>query len=461
MPDKKGRGRPRKTPLEKAVPQGGMQDLGVTGLMRFSGIINEEFLLELRGIRGIRVYKEMRDNDPLIGSLLFAIDMLLRSVDWTVEPRDKGNAEDVKAAVFIEECMEDMNAPWMDFITEILSMLVFGWSYFEKVFKIRDGDEGKVPSMFNDGKIGWRKIAIRSQETLERWALDDNGGIQGMHQRGGFGIGSAANVFLPIEKCILFRTRVHKNNPEGRSVLRNAYRPWYFKKNIEQIEGIGIERDLAGLPVVHVPSEILTAKGGTEEANMLIELKKMVRNIRRDEQDGVIFPRVYDKNGNKLFELELLTTGGSRQFDTNKTKQSYSREIALTVLADFILLGHERVGSFALASSKTKLFAVALGGWLDVIQDTTNRHAVLQLLRINNMSGRAKIKHGDIETRELAELGTFIKDIVGAGALIPDNALEAKLRETAGLPSMQADAMQPDARRTDMDDEPEAGGEVE
>ena len=57
---------------------------------------------------------------------------------------------------------------------------------------------------------------------------------------------SYKQVVIPMEKCLLFRTQTHKNNPEGRSILRNAYRSWYFKKRIEEIEGVGIERDLAG-----------------------------------------------------------------------------------------------------------------------------------------------------------------------------------------------------------------------
>jgi hypothetical protein len=33
----------------------------------------------------------------------------------------------------------------------------------------------------------------------------------------------------------------------------------------------------------------------------------------------------------------------------------------MTVLADFVLLGHQQVGSFALSSDKTKLFSMAVG----------------------------------------------------------------------------------------------------
>lgn len=61
---------------------------------------------------------------------------------------------------------------------------------------------------------------------------------------------------IPMSKAMLFRTESVKDNPEGRSILRNAYRSWYFKRRIQEIEAIGIERDLAGLPVIHAPERL-------------------------------------------------------------------------------------------------------------------------------------------------------------------------------------------------------------
>ena len=46
----------------------------------------EEFLTELQGQKGIEVYKEMSENDDIIGAMLFAIEMLMRQVTWDIEP---------------------------------------------------------------------------------------------------------------------------------------------------------------------------------------------------------------------------------------------------------------------------------------------------------------------------------------------------------------------------------------
>ena len=47
--------------------------LGVTGLNRQGGLINEEWLKQLEGTKGVKIYTEMKDNDPVIGAILYAI----------------------------------------------------------------------------------------------------------------------------------------------------------------------------------------------------------------------------------------------------------------------------------------------------------------------------------------------------------------------------------------------------
>ncbi|GAF67643.1 unnamed protein product, partial [marine sediment metagenome] len=338
----------------------------------------EEFLTELSGIRGVNIYNEMSNNCPTVGAILFAIDMLIRQVPWNVN-KVSDEPNDIAAAEFLESCLNDMSMTWKDTISEILSMLTFGWAYHEVVNKIRLGKNHKFPnrsSKFNDGRVGWAKIPIRSQDTLLNWEYSDSGDLLGMHQ---LAPPTFKQTFIPVDRALLFRTQVKKNNPEGRSVLRNAYRPWFFKKNIENIEGIGIERDLAGLPVIKVPVELLATNASADKKALLAVFVKLVQKIRRNENEGVVFPLAFDENGNELYKLELLSTGGKRNFDTNEIVNRFKQDIAMTVLADFILLGHKGVGSYALASSKTKLFATAIGTWVDVIQDVFNKTAIPRL----------------------------------------------------------------------------------
>ena len=46
-------------------------EVGISGLNRTGGWIFEEWLNDLKGIKGINHYKEMRDNDAVVGAFLF------------------------------------------------------------------------------------------------------------------------------------------------------------------------------------------------------------------------------------------------------------------------------------------------------------------------------------------------------------------------------------------------------
>jgi len=411
-------------------------ELGSTGLRRWGGRVYEEFLPQLSGAKAVKVYREMSTNDPVIGAILFVVKMLIRSVEWTVEPADEDDSS-LEAAEFLQTCLDDMSLSWEDTISDILSFLIYGWSLVEIVYKRRLGSnrDPSKNSRYNDGKIGWRKLSIRAQETLARWEFDEEGGLQAFVQRPP---PDYKTRIIPISKALLFRTDTSRGNPEGISILRNAYRPWYFKKQIEEIEGIGIERDLAGIPVVWAPAEVVNPTTAGDRAARSAYLS-LITNIRRDKQEGVLMPLVYDEHGNKLYDLTLLSTGGRRQFDTSGIVERYSRQIAMTVLADFILLGHEKVGSFALSESKTNLFVTALQAWLSSIAGVFNRYAIPRLWEVNGwkMDNLPRLTFGETEGPSLGELVQMVSQLAQVGIIAPDDTLEAHLRRLAGLPVVE------------------------
>lgn len=411
------------------------KEIGRIGQRRYGGTIYEEFLHELRGTRGIEVYREMSENDDVVGAILFAIEMLVRQCDWNIEPG--GNtAKDKEAAEFVESCMHDMQDTWTDTISEILSFITYGWSFHEIVYKRRMGNTKNpaTKSKYTDGLIGWKKLPIRAQETLYQWEYDNEDNLLGMTQMPPSDFGTYT---IPMSKALLFRTKSRKNNPEGRSILRNAYRSWYFKRRIQEIEGIGIERDLAGLPVMHTPDGMDPWDDTIEDNKRTrIALERMVKSIRRDEMEGIVLPYGY--------ELELLSSGGTRQFDTNAIINRYDTRIAMTVLADFIFLGHSQNGSWALSSDKTELFAVAIGTFLDIICETFNSQGIPSLIDINGehfagITEYPKMTHGDIEDADITKVSAFLKDMTGIGLLVPDDGLEDYVRQVGHLPKRTLD----------------------
>lgn len=417
-----------------------MVEFGATGLRQFSGYVREEWLRQLVGWRGLRVFREMRDNDPIIGAMFFAIEMLLRGVTFTVKPVSN-SPEDIEASDFVNSCLADMENSWPEFISEALTFLQYGWDVHEIVYKFRRGNTGNptTNSRYDDGLMGWRKFAGRAQETLLHWEFDESGDAIALIQLLPTG---GPLLRVPLAKALHFRTRLIKNNPEGVSIMRNAYTSWYYKTKIQAIEAIGIERDLAGIPIAWVPSRLLQADASPEDKQQLASFKKLVQQTVSNEQYGNVMPLAYDSNGNKIYDFTLLNSGGKRNFDTNGIIDRYDQRMLATVLADFIILGSNGVGSFAQSKNKTDYFSIATTGFVDMIASEFNRKAIPDLLAINQLPGRCMMQHGDIAKADLTELSTYVKDLTGVGIIVPDTALEQHLRQEGSLPPIMGTDLQ-------------------
>jgi hypothetical protein len=431
--------------LGPTLPPGGLPNwgrfdvIGVTGLRRYGEIsrIYEEWLPELQGDLAQKVYREMYEQDPIIGATWFAIEMLCRKVSWTNSPAD-GSNQAKQIAEFFDQQMNDMSASWGDTLSEILTFGPYGWSLMEKCFKQRRGPNADptMKSKFNDGKVAWRKLEIRSQDTRFMWMFEPSPdtGLLGMQQ---LAPPHFVMTPIPLSKCLLFRTKARKGNPEGVSVLRNAFRPWAFKKRIENIEGIGVERDLAGLPVGYAPPEIFSNDATPEQQALFSTMKKLITGIKRDENEGILWPLAYDEEGHLLYDLKLLSTGGQRQFDTNEVIVRYETRMAMTVLADFLLLGHAQVGSFALVDNRSDMFAEAIGSWLDGVGRVVTEHGYPELMQMNNWPEELtpSLEHGKVNSVDLKELGAYIQALAASGAPIwPNDDLMTYVFEAAGLP---------------------------
>ena len=419
-------------------------EIGVSGLKSTSGGIYEEFVPRLRWPKAGDVYQEMSSNDPVITAIMHASRQLIRKVNWEVIPASQ-NAEDLAAAAFLEECINDMSLTWSDVIDEISSFFDYGFSYHEIVYKRRMGQnkDPRKKSKFNDGRIGWRKIASRAQTSMHSWGFDSEGGISGMNQYTKDGI-----KFIPIEKSLLFRTTSNRGNPEGKSFLRGAYRPWYFKKHIEEIEGIGIERDLAGLPVVSAPEGVDIFD---DENPLAVKARdaalKLVTSIRRDRNEGIVLPAGWG--------LELLSSNSSRQFDTSVIINRYDQRIAITMLADIVMLGADKVGSFALAKVKQSMLSASLDAQLLSVCDIFNRYAIPRLFALNtfNIVDYPQLKAGSVVTPDLKELGDYISALSNSSMpLFPDIDLENYLRRMADLPETTEEAEVRQMRNNDTEE---------
>ncbi|GAF72168.1 unnamed protein product, partial [marine sediment metagenome] len=362
-------------------------------------------------------------------SIIFAIVSIITSATTHVDSDPSGN----EAAEFVYSNLHDMSQSWQSFISSVCSMFQYGWEYNEICWKKRSGRDADPPSQYNDGRIGIRKLPERGQNTLLNWEFDETGGIQGMWQTNPK---TFKPTFIPIQKALLFRTQERKGNPEGQSLLAPAYTSYYRLDHIKTFEGVGIERDLGGTAMMKVPIDVFT---DSDKSDVLQQCKNLVANARNDEMSGIVTP--YDQDNPLAYEFTLLSSPGTRQYDTTEIINRYKNEIASVVLADFINLGHETFGSFALGKSKKDIFEIAILGFLNNIASVLNAYLVPRILALNpEFSGLKEypvISLGIAKVPSLQDLARILTALAKAQVNFttsPDTV--NRVLEEAGLPPL-------------------------
>lgn len=384
-----------------------MPEIGTTGLNAVGGRIYEDFLREWQGAEGYKRANEMRLNSPVVAALLMAIEQSVRHVSWSLA--SEMGEDDPRLEIWDASCRL-MVGGLQAFVIESLSFLPFGYALFEIVW-------GSY-----EGMTVVRKLSPRSQDTVYQWVFDDGGDLTGFIQ---MAAPRYQPVEIPIEKLIHLRTRAEKGNPEGRSILRSAWKSYYFCKNIEQIEAIGIERDLAGLPVITLPEGANTDTSDT--ASDASRAAKLVRNIRQDEQAGVVLAPGWT--------LSLLSTGGSRQFDTDKIITRYESRILMTALAQFLLLGQQNVGSLALSRDQSDLFVMSVNAVADIIEEALEKQLLPRLMALNGYDAEGlNLTHTPAGDKDIAAISAALSQLAQGGWLTPLPEDEAHIREMVDLP---------------------------
>ena len=396
--------------------------LGVAGDNTSNGQIRaDEFLPELRGKKAIRKYREMRDNDATIGAVMYSVEQILRDVVLNVTPVNDSDAAKSEAE-FVKSVLDDMDHTLDDHISEALSYLSYGFGWFEVIYKRRVGPterSDKKHSKYTDGRLGVKKIAARAPWTINKFDVNQKtGDVLGIEQS--VGIMNGKN-YIPVNKSIYYRTTSLNGDPSGRSILRNAYTSYEYLNNLQAIEAIAVERELAGIPVARIPAEYLSGDASLAQSGFVNNLQQILRDVKFNEQGYIILPSdTYpDKDGapsnTRLVDIELMASNGKRNIDINPIVSRYQHDIARSVLSEFLLLGTSG-GSYALSKSKTDLFLRALESYIQAIVDVLNKQLVERLWQLNglNYDLMPTIEAGDVAPHDLREVAAFLRNLNGA-----------------------------------------------
>ncbi len=383
-----------------------------SGLSVWKGVIAEEYLPQLTPWSvGFKIYREMAD-DVVVGALLESIKTPLIASPFEIVAHSN-STEDQKAKEFIEkDFFRTLDIEWPAHVQEMLECLDYGFALSEKVLEKRP-----------DGLLHLRSLVPIGQETLDRWGEPDQfGAVSTFIQKREVMKGSSGAI-APMDKLLHFKFKGRKRNPEGRSLLRSLYRPWYFKKNLEALEAIGAERDVGNAPVA-------TLKEGIRYTDAQITaLGKALEGFRMDESVYVIAPAGVTIQA---------YGGGNKVYDVRAMIRDWQHLIRQRFFADFLSLGSEQVGTQALAKEMTTFFGLALRSIQEIMLAVWNRQLIPWIFAWNNWmpaSGELpRIEWLRPEDSNLQSLAQAYQMLIEAGIIDVDDAVKKRVRLQMGLP---------------------------
>jgi len=378
-------------------------ELGTTGQTNYGSFWQDEYNPKLRGLQGLKVYDQMRRSDGQVRQSLLLLKTPVIAGRWYVQAAST-STRDRNVADFVWRCFtEFMTISFNQMLYESLKCLDFGFWVWEKVYDIRVVDG--IP------RIVWKKFAPRHPLQITEFDYDEHGGPRGIKMMRETA-NSATEVYIPIDKLVIVTWDREGGNVQGTSVLRGAYKHWYFKDNLYKIDAIQKERHGIGVPIIKLPPNF--SKNDAKLAN------EIGRNLRVNEKAHVVLP--------PMWELEFAKLEG-QPVDAITSIEHHNRMILANVLGEFT----QGQGDTAVFNDLFLKSARFVG---DTIADCFNQWAIRQLVDFNySRVGYPELKVRRVgETTDHRTLSFALRNYVGADLIRADLPLENWLREETDLP---------------------------
>lgn len=372
---------------------------------------------DLRGLEAVRTWDEMSRTDDQVGSALRALRTPITSAEWALTNTDDVDpkiVEFVRTNIGLPKAGESrgrrnrQGIVFSEHLSDAFKAAIFGYSVFEQVYKYNP----------TDGRLWLRKLGPRSQTTIEEITVGPDGGLAGIRQappalsswRGGI----PQPVKIPVDHLVFYCVGKDGADWHGTSVLRQAYRPWFFKDRYERLAAQIVERNGMGVPVAYAEP------GADRQA-----LETALSNLRAGASSYIVAPA-----GSKI---ELMGVSGSTVDPLPHIKQC-REQISKALAQGFQDLGHDS-GARSLGEVFLETALRASQEVADLIADTFTEHVIRDLVELNFGEGTPypTLSPGDIVTGRSLDDKVLV-DLATAGLITPDDPLEAYLRKKKGLP---------------------------
>jgi hypothetical protein len=413
--------------------------IGANGVAVFGGYVDrKETDARLLGQTRYKTFSELVANISIVAAGVRYFLNLVAKPEWKAEPNPSGAAGTQEAADFVQEVMDDMDTSWHRVVRRASMYKFYGFGIQEWTAKLRD-----------DGKIGLLDVEARGQSTIERWDMGPHGEVLGCWQAHPE---SGEELYLPRNKVVYMLDDSIEDGPEGLGLFRHCADPGARLRRIQELEMIGFETDLRGIPVGRAPlgairKSIEAGKLTEEQATALLApLRSIVENHVRTADFGLLIDSMTyvtadessTPSGVKQWDLQVLKGGSVVMPQASEAIMRITGEIARILGVDWLLLGTDGKGSLALARDKSQQFGLIVDSAIKEIRQQITRDLLKPLWMLNGWPKETmpKLKVAQIQYRDIEQITGSLVDMAQAGAMLaPDDPALDAVRELLGLPA--------------------------
>lgn len=365
-----------------------------------------------------------------------------------VEPEVDPVAEEaLRLAQWLENVLfDEMNTPWTSLIGRMGMYKFHGFSLHEWTGIRRE-----------DGTIGIASVQNRPQVTIEKWDLDRSGELQGVIQRIPL---DGKEEYLPRWKTVyVVDDELADGDPQGVGLFRHSAQKVVQLQRLEQLEIIGFETDLRGIPVTRAPleeirdalkNETLTAEEATA---MLAPLDQFMRGHTKNKALAVRLDsavhRGLDANGAPSsvpkWDVSLLTGDSQGHEAIRIAVEGKQREIARVAFAEGFLLGGDGGSNRALGEEKSRFLSDFANSTLTDIANALNMDLVRPLWELNGYPKelRPTLRFEAVSVEDVVRVAEMLDKMGKAGAkLHPKDPVINTVRVRARLPKVPDELVQ-------------------
>lgn len=411
---------------------------GVGGFRIYRGYLDPgETNYKLIGVQRWKTAADLLANVSIIAAgVRYSLNLISRPT-WRFDPpSDKPEAK--AHAEFMESVINGIDTNWTRIIRRGGMYRFHGFGIHEWIAKRRE----------EDGRIGIASIESRPQHTIERWDIDANGGVQGVWQRDPM---TNEELYLPRRKLLYLVDDTLTDSPDGVGWFRHLAEPANTLKSYLELESMGFERDLAGIPVGRAPLQKLnqlveSGKITREQSNTMIAgLEAFVSLKRKDKNTALILDSTTFKGKtdtgesiSSIFEwgVELLTGSQNSIDELGNAIRRLQFDMALIIGAEQLLVGREGEGSRALSEDKSRNLYLTANATLADMAESVDRDLVDPIWQMNGLPEelKPKAKVEDVAFKDAEQIARTLADMANAGAILaPDDPAINDLRDLMGI----------------------------